>query len=477
MNNYLALIRKADFADLFKFGYLHVNKDLIRQFTCSVAELSNRKPIFDDLVYFSNSFDSTFTYLIIHYVSNAGRPNDINIADVQNVFALDREAKIELSSSLDPRIQIQDPIWPSATLSLQKKHFLNDCRTGAENLWKIYSFKDSISSMKSYIPDSVITEFVDEIFENRHPNGDLPIWVYIMRYERHDFYPNNTIGNVMDTIHAVFNFMQKREVDGIEIEGTNIIQFLYHLNNTRPDLQKSFVGIIEALKSEPSAANMLTAIKNIEPNIDLLKVASLFFIFKEMNKEDFKFKKESFDYGAKFGVEFSVASYLLGHLLGHAHTYGCLYDELPLPIFKKKQIRRVEADITEIVTSTSFSSLADNNNDRTDAEKDESQLVESIINKQEDEPVKVEIDENNADVVNNNKDEENEKATKTIAHFQTSLFEDEHIGTPLPEPLVMKKSPRARKDIVTAYTQEEFDKYTLLGYNYYPESKKKNKKK
>ena len=39
---------------------------------------------------------------------------------------------------------------------------------------------------------------VDELYENRHPSGKRPIWVYIMRYERHAFYPPNTIGAFMD---------------------------------------------------------------------------------------------------------------------------------------------------------------------------------------------------------------------------------------------------------------------------------------
>ena len=59
MANYLALIRKADFVDLYKYGSLHINRDMIRQFTCKIEELPNREPIFRDLSNFANAFDST----------------------------------------------------------------------------------------------------------------------------------------------------------------------------------------------------------------------------------------------------------------------------------------------------------------------------------------------------------------------------------------------------------------------------------
>ena len=57
MANYLALIRKADFVDLYKYGSLHINRDMIRQFSCKVEELPNRDPIFTDLSNFDNVID------------------------------------------------------------------------------------------------------------------------------------------------------------------------------------------------------------------------------------------------------------------------------------------------------------------------------------------------------------------------------------------------------------------------------------
>ena len=85
MTNYLALIRKADFTDLFKYGKLHINNDMKTDFSCPVEELPSHPEIFFNLTYFANSFDSAFAYLIIHYfkASSEGLANDVNIEEVQ----------------------------------------------------------------------------------------------------------------------------------------------------------------------------------------------------------------------------------------------------------------------------------------------------------------------------------------------------------------------------------------------------------
>ena len=98
-----------------------------------------REPIFDDITFFANSFDSTFTYLFINYKKVEGRENDINIADVQGIYPLDDEAKKELSISLDPRIQIHNPLWPNAVYKLQKSQSVQNCKNGAINIWRIYN--------------------------------------------------------------------------------------------------------------------------------------------------------------------------------------------------------------------------------------------------------------------------------------------------------------------------------------------------
>lgn len=342
MANYLALIRKADFVDLYKYGSIHVNKDVIRQFTCSVKELPNKEAIFNDLTYFANAFDSTFIYLFLHYENNSGRINDINIADVRGIFPLDNEAKTELSLSLDPRIKINAPLWPDAVFNLQKKQSIQDCKNGASNIWKIYNLPESIEETRQIVNDKILTEVVDELYENRHPSGKLPIWVYIMRYERHAFYPPNTIGAFMDAVNAIFNYMAGREVDSAEIESTMIMQFLAYCNDKMPNMQFDEIFQKLGIQTEPNIVHFLNEVNGIEQNIDLLKAAALFFIYRNRYKEDFKYEELWEQVGKKYGREFSVACYMLGCILGHEHTYDCMYEHLPLAIFKEQKVEIVK---------------------------------------------------------------------------------------------------------------------------------------
>lgn len=396
MANYLALIRKADFVDLYKYGSIHVNKDLTRQFTCSVEELKNKEAIFNDLTYFANAFDSTFTYLFLHYENNLGRINDINIADVQGIYPLDNEAKTELSLSLDPRIKINAPLWPDAVFKLQKKQSIQDCKNGASNIWKIYNLPESIEETGQIVNDKILTEVVDELYENRHPSGKQPIWVYIMRYERHAFYPPNTIGAFMDAVNAIFNYMAGREVDSAEIESTMIMRFLAYCNEQMPNMQ--FDEILHKLniRAEPKIVQFVKIVEEIVTNVDLLKAASLFFIYRNRYKENFIYEEKWEQVGKKYGKEFSVACYMLGCILGHEHTYDCMYERLPLAIFKEQkndnliEIPNEENQITEgknsdesIIEETSKEGLLEDKSALSGESKIETSLEPSMTNETE----------------------------------------------------------------------------------------------
>ena len=42
--------------------------------------------------------------------------------------------------------------------------------------------------------------------DNKKPTGVLPIWVYLLRYERHSFYPRDKRGFFCDALHAIMNY-------------------------------------------------------------------------------------------------------------------------------------------------------------------------------------------------------------------------------------------------------------------------------
>ena len=95
MNHFLALIRRADFIDLFNFGHLHINGDMKTEFDVPVEELSKHNEVFTALSQNANSFDNAFSYLIIHYTKSINdlNSNDVYIEEVKNIYPLDYQSK------------------------------------------------------------------------------------------------------------------------------------------------------------------------------------------------------------------------------------------------------------------------------------------------------------------------------------------------------------------------------------------------
>lgn len=371
MTNYLALIRKADFTDLFKYGKLHINNDMKTDFSCSVEELPSHPEVFFNLTHFANSFDSAFAYLIIHYAkdSTKGLANDVYIEEVQNIYPLDFESKEAFAMSFDERIRIENPIWPDSVWNLQKQQQFNDCLKGAANLRAILGFSNSDHECKKIISDDIVREVVNELYGENRPTGDLPIWVYLLRYERHSYYPQSTLGYFMDMVNVVCNRMASREVEEDDIKNTQIFVLL---DSLRKHSELQYKQIYQWLVENIAAQGFFKKINEYESRVDFSKVATLFLILRNKYKEDFFYEKEFIEYCKSFGFEFELAAYLLGIVLGHEHTYDCMYDMLPLSIFKK-------AIKSHITNQKGWDSLI---GEKTSEDKDENKTPEAIQTEQ-----------------------------------------------------------------------------------------------
>ena len=229
--NYLILLRRADFIDLYKYGFLNVNKEKIVPFDCSIPEIESKPELYDSIFAEVNSFDSSFAYLILHYEKkdSLSNPATISIEEVQHIFPLDLEAKKEFESSFDEHIRIDNPIWDNAVSLIQKRQMFDSSMQGTRNIFNIFKL-EGLQFCKSIIDDISVEEMLSDVYDNIRPNGDKPIWTYLMRYERHSFYPKDTLGFYMDVVHVICNFMAKREVDDYEVEGTAIYKILDSYN-------------------------------------------------------------------------------------------------------------------------------------------------------------------------------------------------------------------------------------------------------
>lgn len=215
MAKYLSLIRKQDFSDLYTYGIFHTNRDMIIEVSGSIDYIKSQLNYFKSITAFANSFDMSFTYLFVLYekINTENRICDIEIENVLNLFPLNNEAKILLQEDFGSQIRFEEPLWPNAIEELKISQKIIDCQKGIKNIWKIFGMPSKqMSECKAIVPDNIIKEVVREKFTNTHPAGDLPLWVYMLRYERHAMYPNTTLGFYMDAVHVATNFSKKKRI-------------------------------------------------------------------------------------------------------------------------------------------------------------------------------------------------------------------------------------------------------------------------
>lgn len=332
--DYIALLRRGDFIDLYKYGFFYLNKDRIVAFDCSISELKEKSNIYDELFLEINSFDSSFAYLLIHY-NKKGDSHDyelVSIEEVMHVFPLDMEAKREFELSFDERVRIEDPIWDDAVSLIQKRQLFDSSMQGVRNVFNIFKI-EGIQLCKALIDDNSVEEMLSEVYDNIRPNGEKPLWVYLMRYERHSYYPKDTLGYYMDVVHVICNYMAKREVEDYEVESTVI----YKILNSYNGLNLKSNEINDRLKIEERATGFLQKIQEFVPETDFISVAINYLVMRDRFSEEFTYDPKFVEScKSSFGQSFTLAAYMLGIALTHDKTYSCLYENLPLPIYKSQ---------------------------------------------------------------------------------------------------------------------------------------------
>lgn len=320
--NYFALITRTDFNYLFNYGEMLFNCDFTIDNSDSLKEKMRDKACFID----------SFSHLIIEYEKKdtISTNNCITIQEIRHVYPLDCEAKRDFESSFDSRIKIDDPLFDISDI-LKHKAFEN-CKRGIDNVWQIFGFSDDKKELYSkIITDEIIKKAVKQLFTDKPIEGDYPLWVYLMRYERHSYYPKNTIGYFMDVVHIFCNYTKKTQIDDTQVEQTHI----YRILETIPD-DKKMDEICDNLEKTESVSPFLSKLSETDHNCNFLKVAVIYLLNRDKFVDGLKYDDKDYIDKCKdcYGENFTIASYLLGIYLGYDKTYNCLYDHLSLSFFK-----------------------------------------------------------------------------------------------------------------------------------------------
>ena len=324
--DYLAIIRKADFVDLFKYGKLNVYSAI--DFDGNIKAHANDNDLFEKLTRNMNLFEYSFEYMVIHFISDNGneQPCLVSIENIKGLYTFDEEAKKEMSVSFDSRIRLHVSPWSEKFKALHNHRLIAQSKRGIDNLWAIFDLSETDRKMcESIITDDIVSEVFDELFSYKRPTGEQSIWTYLLRYERHSFYPKNTKGYFCDYIHVACNWMAKKEIQNdVAIETT-----LYNLIKESPATDFKPLSQIAINSNLPSRTDEVA-------KCQFAVAAPLFLLLKDKFSSGFYIDSKTIDYAKTFGFECSVAIYLLGLTLGCDKTYDAYYDYIKLPIFKEK---------------------------------------------------------------------------------------------------------------------------------------------
>lgn len=319
MNNYILLIRKADFIDFFKNGKMNGSFCASEKFDGNTEKLPTNSTLASKVFKKANAFDYSIDYLLMHVISAS--LSKLTIFDIQAIYALDEDS-YQIGLDMNPPVALNTPIWQEYYQEYQISQSIAKAQEGVEFLSELFGWTKT-PTLKKFTKKDLQETFRELYFEER-PEGDLSIWTYLLRYERHEAYPKEPRGFVLDALHVYGNFSRKMEVNKpvtMTKTGTKILE----------STQNKIPSIIEEVFTKEFLKNVKS--KKIDPRY--FEIASLYLLLKEtfingINPGEQYYGKSLDDFieylkEKNEDIILQSAIYLLGLTLGRDNIYKYMY--------------------------------------------------------------------------------------------------------------------------------------------------------
>lgn len=347
MTNFLAIVNRYEFAQFYRFGYIHISATELLPFT----EIGSTETKSTLISHFQNKtpFEYDEEYLIIHLcqvIESQNTTRKFFITDLKSIYPLSSQAKKSIQERIDSRIKLEEPIFENLIPTIISNIQNNEIEMSISALWTIFDLDSSSDLVKHKIGVEHIYKGIEyrkegiKSFQMQNEN----IWSILIAYDRYEYFPNSTLGYFYDA-GQVFAYSKQSNFENSK---------LYTLLNSVKKDSKIPIIISELENSEKSQSYISNTI------FDGLKfhiVAPLYLMLKDdiRTSDDLKeskyFTKSSLKYFKTFGDEFKAAIILLGSFFGYKKVYDLYYDNLNLSFFKNyKPIVAIGNDTkTEIV--------------------------------------------------------------------------------------------------------------------------------
>ena len=328
--NYLTIVSRSDFNDLYKFGHLFVHN--LVPFEGELSDCRNDKYLFDAVTKYMNTYEYSTEYLLLHIQREtfSGTSVEIFVKDISNVYALDAEAQASLLVSFDRRINLQISCWGDYFKELNKLQTIRQSKAGRYNCYEIFHISDDDRKQVDLsLPQKFVEDLFNDLYDQRRPNGDKCIWTYLVRYERHQPYWNDIRGYFSDAIHVFENYLNKSEINYEVADDSPLGAVLDKCSCDFNHICKVFTDIDENRYKIDTYNYFIVASL-------YLYLKSYFkdggITFSKLHSNELLLGNAAYQ---KYGLDFAMAVALLGISLGQDLTYGCYYEIANLGIFGK----------------------------------------------------------------------------------------------------------------------------------------------
>lgn len=314
--DFVTLMKKSDFADLYKYGRLYIDASISVPYDGEIDDLPKRKDVCEKVFRRVNQFENTQMVLLVCYHKESENWEQLRIEEVDRVYALDEDARRGCTSSFGGVIKFHAAMWSKYILDLQIKNAVEVCKQGSRNVWRIWELRQDIKEYENKLGKAVEMA-VEELYKDECPKGDIPFWTYLLRYERRETYPKGNPGYFLDAVNVLMNFAQKKEV----VQAGEETELYFKMWECREN------ETYEKLKEKFVKRKALAEIVGKDFDDYLKKAFQYFWLRSNVDSEGFIDIKD-----VREKEEFCCVAYLLGGVLGVDGTHEYLYKKEPLKI-------------------------------------------------------------------------------------------------------------------------------------------------
>lgn len=422
MKQYLSIVLRNQFNLFYRFGYTVIPTKGLVVFDGNIND-KTKEDIIKQFAHVT-PFEYDEEYLILHFerdINDNDNFIEFEIQELVAIYPLSQQAKTSIESKIDQRIRLEKPIFETILPEIETKIEEKEVERAISALWAMCKIEEPI---KKYIENIGRENILKGLEYRKHGikaqeinNEDY--WVYLIAYERYDYFPSSTLGYFYDA-GQVFAYSS-----GTTIEGTNLRKFLDRLNSAKPEAK--FSDIINQLETEETLKNnvFLTTKDHIKQYV----VAPFYLMFRdEIRKSDDINQTKPFknlSYSKKtYEDSFYYAVILLGAFFGFRKFYDPYYEILNLRFYKDFKPPKKQSD-----------------------KKEQQEKIET--SSEIDKTVQTVVEEVNQSKEEQTKPKSEEKITKTITVEEQNLNNKTVIQTEEIQP-----GTKAEKQIDSSNTQQ-----------------------